>query len=65
MLQNVSTTGLVYYIGKYTDINDLRYGKIMLMCDSDEDGFHIKGLLFNIFYSLWPSLLKHEGFNGF
>jgi DNA gyrase/topoisomerase IV subunit B len=26
------------------------------------DGFHIRGLLFNVFQSLWPSLYKHEGF---
>jgi DNA gyrase/topoisomerase IV subunit B len=26
------------------------------------DGFHIRGLLFNVFQSLWPSLYKHDGF---
>ena len=26
------------------------------------DGFHIKGLLFNIFQSLWPSLFSQNGF---
>jgi DNA gyrase/topoisomerase IV subunit B len=26
------------------------------------DGFHIKGLMFNVFGSLWPSLYKSEGF---
>ena len=26
------------------------------------DGFHIRGLLFNVFQSLWPSLYKHQGF---
>lgn len=26
------------------------------------DGFHIRGLLFNVFQSLWPSLYKLEGF---
>lgn len=26
------------------------------------DGFHIKGLLFNVFQSIWPSLYKKDGF---
>jgi len=37
---------------------ELRYGKIMILCDSDVDGSHIKGLLMNLFHSYWPSLLK-------
>lgn len=46
----------------YTDIKDLRYGCIQLMTDSDVDGSHIKGLIFNLFHTLWPSLLKINGF---
>ena len=42
---------------EYTDLKDLRYGRVMTMTDSDYDGFHIKGLLFNLFNSLWPSLV--------
>ena len=36
----------------------LRYGSIMVMTDQDVDGSHIKGLLMNLFYTFWPSLLK-------
>lgn len=38
--------------------NDLRYGKIILLVDADVDGSHIKGLLFNVFHSMWRSLVK-------
>lgn len=46
----------------YKDITNLRYGRIMVMTDSDHDGSHIKGLLFNLFQTLWPSLFKTHGF---
>lgn len=46
----------------YTDVKDLRYGCIQLMTDSDVDGSHIKGLIFNLFHTLWPSLLEIKGF---
>ena len=46
----------------YTDLSKLRYGKIMALTDSDTDGSHIKGLLFNVFQSLWPSLFRFPEF---
>ena len=57
-------------IGKtYTTIADvhrfLRYGKVLFMTDQDMDGSHIKGLLINLFFSEWPSLVQLSGFLGF
>jgi len=46
----------------YTDASSLRYGRVMIMTDQDQDGSHIKGLLFNLFFRLWPSLLRVPGF---
>lgn len=64
---NAEITALKKILGleqnkKYTDVSDLRYGSIMIMTDQDHDGSHIKGLLFNIFQSLWNSLYKIDGF---
>ena len=47
---------------EYEDTKTLRYGKLLILTDQDEDGSHIKGLLFNLFESLWPSLYKYPGF---
>ena len=44
------------------NLNELRYGSIMLMMDADEDGSHIKGLIINFLNYFYPSLLGIEGF---
>jgi len=40
------------------DLKSLRYGRLMIMTDQDQDGSHIKGLLINFIHHNWPSLLK-------
>ena len=47
---------------KYSNINSLRYGRILIMTDQDYDGSHIRGLLINLFHELWHDLIKIPGF---
>ena len=66
--ENTEITNLKKIMGlqsnkKYKSTKDLRYGSVMLMTDQDEDGSHIKGLLFNLFQSLWHELFMMDGFN--
>jgi len=42
----------------YTETGELRYGRLLIMTDADNDGSHIKGLILNMFHYFWPSLLK-------
>jgi DNA topoisomerase-2 len=42
----------------YQDVSELRYGRLMIMTDADNDGSHIKGLILNMIHYFWPSLLK-------
>lgn len=41
----------------YKSLSELRYGRLMIMTDADNDGSHIKGLILNMFHYFWPSLL--------
>ena len=53
---------------KYDDLDKLktlRYGKLMIMTDQDQDGSHIKGLLINFIHHFWPSLLRRNVVNEF
>jgi DNA gyrase/topoisomerase IV subunit B len=40
------------------DMKSLRYGKVMVMADQDQDGSHIKGLFVNFIHHNWPSLIR-------
>lgn len=41
----------------YKSLGELRYGRLMIMTDADNDGSHIKGLILNMIHYFWPSLL--------
>ena len=59
--------GLQYGVDYSDDdhFNKLRYKKLLILTDADDDGFHITGLLYNLFHTLFPSLLKRKGFMCF
>lgn len=52
----VKILGLKYGT-KYSTLENLRYGKIMILTDSDLDGYHIRGLIMNFIHSFWPELM--------
>jgi len=54
--KNIMTiTGLQFGI-VVKSVSDIRFGKIILASDSDLDGYGIRGLLLNAFYTFWPEL---------
>ena len=67
LLENDEISNIKQIIGlqtgkKYKNVEDLRYGSILILTDQDEDGSHIKGLIFNMFQTLWPTLFSYPGF---
>ena len=68
IMENKEINDLVKIIGltykkKYESVSDLsalRYGKLMIMTDQDQDGSHIKGLVINFIHHNWPNLLKYN-----
>ena len=42
----------------YNDASNLRYGSVCILCDADNDGKHIAGLILNLFHCLWPGLIE-------
>ena len=66
ILENAEINNLIKILGlqykkKYESVEDLkslRYGRLMIMTDQDQDGSHIKGLLINFLHHNWPSLLR-------
>lgn len=58
----IKIMGLKYGVDYTIDKNfkTLRYGKIMILTDSDSDGIHISGLIQNLLHNLFPTLLYRK-----
>ncbi|KAG1825417.1 DNA topoisomerase [Suillus subaureus] len=61
-IQNIKKIMGLQHNKEYSNINSLRYGRLMIMTDQDHDGSHIKGLLINFLDHFYPSLLKLPNF---
>lgn len=45
---------------KDSEFDKLRYGQVVLLCDADDDGIHISGLLLNYFWREFPELFARN-----
>jgi DNA gyrase/topoisomerase IV subunit B len=55
---NDLTTALGTGVGEAFNINNLRYGKIILLMDADADGHHITTLMLTFFFRFMPELVR-------
>lgn len=67
LVNNIIIKNLLIQLGLElgTEPMKLRYGRIVMVKDADVDGSAIMGLVYNIFYTLFPKLLKSDFFYEF
>lgn len=39
-------------------VDNLRYGRVIILSDQDADGAHIRGLFINMMHAKWPNIVK-------
>jgi DNA gyrase subunit B len=64
MLKNTEIQALIAAIGAGVglaefDVEKIRYGKIVILCDADVDGSHIRTLLLTFFFRQMRDLVEH------
>ena len=63
MLQNEEIRAMITAIGTGVgdqfDLNNLRYGRVIIMTDADVDGAHIRTLLLTFFFRYMEGLIEH------
>lgn len=47
-------------LGQKATRENLRYGKVLIYTDADQDGYSICGLLLNFFYKYWPEIFEMD-----
>lgn len=61
-LQNKEIQNIMKIMGLQPGVSSprLRYGQLVIMCDQDDDGAHIGGLILNCIDHFWPGLMDNS-----
>jgi DNA gyrase subunit B len=63
MLSNTECASIIQVIGagsgRTFELDQARYGKVIIMSDADVDGAHIRTLLLTLFYKYMPEMIEH------
>lgn len=63
--EDATVTAIKTILGLKEDsksVSQLRYGRLIIMCDADLDGYHIIGLIVNYLYKRHPDIASTPGF---